>query len=44
MLNNHQTHEDIRALVAEIAERLRPGKPAPRATPSRPSWSTVAAE
>jgi len=44
MLNNHQSHEDIRALVAEIAERLRPSKPAARLTPSSPSWSMVAAE
>jgi 7-keto-8-aminopelargonate synthetase-like enzyme len=44
MLNNHQSHADIRSLVAEIAERLRPTKPAPRATPSSPSWATVAAE
>jgi 7-keto-8-aminopelargonate synthetase-like enzyme len=42
MLNNHQSHEDIRALVAEIAERLRPSKPAPRNTPSSPSWSLAA--
>lgn len=44
MLNNHQSHADIRSLVADIAERLRPNKPAPRATPSRPSWATAAAE